>query len=143
MASGISDNGRKLIAQGTITWDGAGTYKVLLVDDTYSFSAAHSTVADVVAKEIDSTAHPTYSRKTLANRSVAIASNRAQCKADCPIWSLLDAGTLGGAWIYKDGASDAARSLICFLDPADLITSGVDVTLQFGGNTTNGPVYQV
>ena len=141
MASIMNDSGRKAIAEAY--WlDGARTFKLLLVDDTYVPNAAHDFVNDVVAKELPAAGG--YSRKTLAGLAVVVASNRAECRADCPSWSALNDGTIGAAVVYEDmGGADSANPSVCTIDPADLVTEGVDTTLQVNGQAANGAVFKV
>jgi hypothetical protein len=142
MSSGMYDKGRLEIAKGNVTWGGAGTYKVLLVDETYVFNSAHDFVDDVAAKEVSGTG---YTRKTLANLVAAVVANKAECSADNPVWTGLALGSekAAGVVVFKQVTNDADSFLICFIDVADLDTIGVDTTLKFNGQATSGPVYRV
>lgn len=106
------------------------TINVLLVDDTYTANKDHDFVNDVVGDELSGTG---YTRKTLAGKSVTLdtGNDRVTFDATDPVWTGLDAGTIGGAVVFKQVTNDADSPLICFLDPTNLTTNGSDVTLQF------------
>ena len=139
MSTIMNDSGRQVIAE-TYWLDGARTFRVLLVDDTYVPAASDVFVNDVVAYEV---AGPGYSRVTLSGLTVNVAVNRANCNADCPTWVGLDAGIVGSAVVYEEITNDADSLIICTLDPVDLLTVGIDVTLRFGSQETSGPVFRV
>jgi hypothetical protein len=106
------------------------TINVLLVDDTYTADKTHDFVADVVADELSGTG---YTRKTLAGKTVTLdgVNHRVTFDATDPVWTGLDAGTIGGAVVFKQVTNDADSPVLCFLDPTNLTTNGSDVTLQF------------
>lgn len=81
--------------------------KVLLVGTTYSVDASHRFVADIApaSNEVSGTG---YSRLTVTG---AVATeddinNRAVLDFDDPVWSALDVGSVGGAWLYQYVTSD-------------------------------------
>lgn len=139
MASLVHDNARKLFAQADIDWL-ADTIKVLLVETGHTPSAADEYVADIVADEVDDAS---YARKTLAGKTVTIASNKANLNADNPVWeSLIDAQDVAGAYVFKQITNDADSPLICYIE-ATLDTDGRDATLKLGGGATSGPAMRI
>lgn len=138
MASAWTNKGLHEIASGATDWL-TDTIKLLLVDEAYAFDgAAHEFVADVSASELSGTGYAGgfagAGRRTLAGKAVNRddANNRVAFDADDPsAWTGLDAGTVGGVIIYRNGTSDADSPILGFLDPADLVTNGGNVTLTF------------
>jgi hypothetical protein len=131
VASALYDGARKAFLEGNLHW-GTDDIGVLLVQDTYSFSAAHGFVADVVAAELSAT---DYARKTnVAGRSVG---------ASAPTYALCDNLTwvgLGGAVnqvihgviFFLNTGNDATARLICFCDNPNITTQDQDVVASFG-----------
>jgi len=132
MASINYNNLFKLALEGNIDLID-DTINVLLVDASYTESKAHTFVSSVVANELSGTG---YSRKTLAGKSVTIdvGNSRVSFDATDPVWTGLNAGTIGGAVLFKQVTNDADSPVICFLDPTNLVTNGSDVTLQFNAS---------
>lgn len=112
------------------------TIKVMLVDASYSYSAAHKFASDVSANELSGTGYAGgfagSGRKTLTTKALNedAPNNRIEFDFDDVTWSAINAGTIGGAVLLREITNDAASLLIGFLDPADLVTNGGDVTLQ-------------
>jgi len=127
MASALYNSGKGYLLDG-LNWT-ADDVRVLLVDDTYVFDAAHATVGDVAASELSGTG---YSRQALSGKSVTTGATSYADAADVT-WVGLNAGTIGGAVVYLYNALDTAAKLIAFLDPTDLVTNGSDVVLRFNG----------
>ena len=142
MASVIYDSGRADVAAGNITWGGAGTYKVMLADATYTPSTAHDHPNDVTASELTDAS---YSRKTLAGLSVVVASNRAECRANNVTWTALASSTVAFAIVYKHVADDTDGKLICCIDVADVTidSGGGDYTIKWNAGSSSGAVYKV
>jgi hypothetical protein len=100
-----------------------------LVDTNHTFTKSHEFVSDIVANEASGTG---YSRKTLANTSIALdtGNDRVEFDADDISYTALDAGTIASAIIYKEVTNDADSQLIADVDFTDLVTNGSDVDLQ-------------
>lgn len=135
MASKWYGPGLLKVLNGTIDLV-ADTLKVMLVDSTYVFSAAHEFVSSVSGDELSGTGYvggfAGAGRKTLAGKALTNDAGNSRVEfdfTDPSAWTALNAGTIGGAIIIKEITNDAASLVIGFLDPADLVTNGGDVTL--------------
>lgn len=128
MASNLYNPGLEKLLDGTIDFEN-DTINVLLVDTNHSFDKTHEFVEDVDTNEASGTG---YSRKTLANASIALdaANDRVEFDADNPSYTALDAGTIAAAIIFKQVTDDSDSPLIAQIDFADLVTNGSDVELQ-------------
>lgn len=128
MASNLYNPGLEKLLDGTIDFEN-DTINVLLVDTNHSFDKTHEFVDDVDTNEASGTG---YSRKTLANASIALdaANDRVEFDADNPSYTALDAGTIAAAIIFKQVNDDTDSPLIAQIDFADLVTNGSDVELQ-------------
>ena len=73
-----------------------------------------------------------YSRKTLANTSIALdtGNDRVEFDADDISYTALNAGTIASAIVFKEVTNDADSPLIADIDFTDLVTNGSDVDLQ-------------
>ena len=113
----------------------ADAIKVMLVDETYVYAAGHKFVSDVVADESACTGYTGgcagAGRKTLAGkaRNEDAGNDRIEFDFNDVPWTALAGGTIGGAIVIKEITNDADSLVIGFLDPADLLTNGGDVTL--------------
>lgn len=137
MASFAYNRGKYLLASGALAdWDtGADdAYGVLLVLSGFAFNADHNVVADVSASESTDVA---YTRKSLpaASRSWLEddANDRAAVRFTGTVtWlGLVGPEDVVGAVVYRDGANDAARDLLCFSDFVDFTTNGAQIDLTW------------
>lgn len=113
-----------------------GTYRIMAMKSAYTYDPDHDFVDDVSANEMTGAA-----RKTIAGNSVtrSLANNNVVYDATDPsVYAALNDGTLSGFWIYRqvggDDTTPADDELILFIDVADLVTNGSDVTLAFHAN---------
>lgn len=132
MASTPYPAGIRGVLSGTLLLQ-SGAIKVMLVNASYVYSFSHANVSDVVANEFAGTGYTGgfngAGRLTCANRTVG-GTSTATWTFDNPSWVGLNSGTIGGAIVFQQGASDAASPVLTFLDPSDLVTNGGDVTLS-------------
>ena len=125
--------------KGNLALDGGATFKIALVDTTYVSNRDHKFMSDVTG-ELNGTGYtPGFAgsgRKTLTGRTVTQvdASDRVEADAADVPWTGINAGTVGGAVIYKEGTSDADSPLVVFLDITDITTNGGSFTFQFATN---------
>jgi hypothetical protein len=138
MPSKFYGKGLRKIIDRTIDWVGSVNIKVMLCNASFSFSADHEFVSDIVANEISGTGytggHNGAGRKALASKTITDDTGNDRIEldaADPSAWTGLNAGTVAWVVVFEQGASDAASQLIGVLDPADLVTNGGDVTLSF------------
>lgn len=126
--SKVYNPGLLKLLDGTIDFEN-DTIKLLLVDETHTFDKTDEFVSDIVANEASGTG---YSRKTLANTSIALdaGNDRVEFDADDISYTALDAGTIASAIIYKEVTNDADSPLIADVDFTNLVTNGSDVDLQ-------------
>lgn len=109
--------------------------RVLLVKSTYTFSADHEDVADVVASECDFT---NYARKALTGESETYvpASDLWKLDADDPsTWTSAGGATnntVGGMIVFAYAAADADAKLYTYHDTGfPKTTNGGDLTVTF------------
>jgi hypothetical protein len=126
--SKVYNPGLLKLLDGTIDFEN-DTIKLLLVDTNHTFTKSDEFVSDIVANEASGTG---YSRKTLANTSIALdaGNDRVEFDADDISYTALDAGTIASAIVYKEVTNDADSPLIADIDFTDLVTNGSDVDLQ-------------
>lgn len=137
MASFAFNHAATLIANDTINLL-SDTIKAMLVDATYAPDRDDDFVSDALhnaaGHELSGTGYVGgfggSGRKTLASKTIteSDANDRAEFAAANVTWTALNAGTIGGIVLIKEVTNDAASLLIAFLDPADLVTNGGDVT---------------
>lgn len=118
----------KMIVHGAAT----GTLKMMLVDDTYVFSATHTALADVSAAEITGIGY-TAGGNILANILIASDAVGFAIDSDDVTWVNLTA-TFRRAIIYYEGTLDLVTNpvLISYLldnTPADITVSATDWTV--------------
>jgi hypothetical protein len=131
MASGLYNQARQAFLQGSIDWAN-DNIDVLLVQDTYTFAATQSVVANLSSHELSAT---DYTRQDLTGRSVGGAGTTTAVAAN-PTWSGIGNGTnqtIGGAVVFKNSGADATSTLICFIDTVDITTQDTNVTLSLAG----------
>lgn len=116
-----------LLTGGTLDL-ATGDIRVLLVNDTYTFSHSHQYVSDVSASEIVAT---NYARKILANKQVVedTINNMIVFSADDLLYNLLGGSgsddTVAAAIAYKWVTSDSDSPLVVYSDVIEnWITSG-------------------
>jgi hypothetical protein len=133
MASLVYGIAKKKFAQGLIAWDGAQTFKVMLVTSSYTPNQeTHLSRADVT-NEVTGTGY-TAGGQSLAGNSVTqdTTNHRAVLSCTNPSWSSSTI-TAAGAVIYQsNGGASSGDPILCYLD--------------FGGNvssTNNTFVIQV
>jgi hypothetical protein len=124
-------------------WTSAGNkFRVLLAAGTYTPSAAHQFVADVVASEATGVG---YVRKLLATKTRAANGANIDYKAAASAWTLLTS-SFRYAIVYCDVAgddsSDATAELICCLDLGAQSIVAALYTLNYGG-ANPGAVFSV
>jgi hypothetical protein len=126
------------------------TFKIMLVDSTYSdnkdFSVVdNGTADDPASHEISVTGYtPGFGGSGRKTAIITSQVNNTDDRVDFAIadltWVGLSTGaTIGGACLIKEGTNDADSRLICFFDLPDTPTNNGDITLDFlalgsGGN---------
>jgi hypothetical protein len=94
---------------GSIDWDSATNVAAILVDDTYTFSASHSTYNDVDDYEIDD---EDYSAIAVGSRSTALDDGNSKVKFTCAALS------------WGSNVTIAAKGIVLVMgNPASLSTS--------------------
>ncbi len=135
MASKAYGKGALKLADRTVDYVN-DTIKIMLLASSYTFDPDHDFVSDVT--ETGCTGYTGgfngASRKTLGSKTILedTANDRIEYDAADPTaWTALSNGTIGGAAIIKEITNDGASILLFFLDPADLVTNGGDVSIAF------------
>ena len=126
--------GADLVLNGS-TWT-AETFKVTLVDNTYTPDRDHVFMSSVGNSEISvsgfSRGFNSQIRKVLSSKTwnLDTANNRAIYGAANSVWSLLPAGTTpAGFVVVLERTNDNDSRLIAYIDPGS-------VTVATGGNYT-------
>lgn len=109
---------------GTLDWD-TDTFKLALVTDAYTFSAAHTVWADASAAEVASG-----NGYTTGGATLTTSLDNTKLDANDVTFTALDK-TFRGAVIYKVGTANALVNpligYILFNDaPADIVSPGID-----------------
>ena len=134
MASYVYNQGLLKIANGTVDYL-TDDIRVLVVNQNYTFDKAHDFVNDVVSFEVANSSGTGYERKALANKSVSLVADSAIYDADNVLYTAVTTTQQFGGWVvYKEGATDAARDLIAFIDFNNLVTNGSDIQININEN---------
>lgn len=138
MASGWYNKGKfEVLSEGTQL--DTDTIKVMLVDDTYVFDAAHNFVSDVVADEVSGSGYTGgfagAGRKTLGSKAFSEddANSRAEFDSSADMtWTSISVGTVGGAILIREVTNDADSVVLAFMDfDPDVVTNGGNMTIQW------------
>lgn len=123
MASELYNQGMFCLVSNTKSkWDNAShDFRIMLIDDDYTPDDTHTTVDDVLTvgggDEFDGSG---YVRKQLTTRTVTKnnTTDRVQLDADDVTWTSLGTGSEAPRYaiVYIEGANDAARELIGWID---------------------------
>jgi hypothetical protein len=141
MASLTYNEARKLILSGSIDLN-ADTIKVMLVGTGYTPNKDHVYVSDLGSNELNNggggsgytAGFGSSSRKTLGSKAFSKDDtlDRAKFAAGNPSWTAINAGTIGGVAVVKEGTSDADSVVIAFHDVSpDSATNGGDWTFAW------------
>jgi len=142
MASFVFNDFKANTMNGTIDLD-TDTIKVALVDATFDGTLDDGPALSNITTlgELSGTGYTGgwggAGRKTLASAAVAVddVNDRASFDAADVTWTAINAGTINGAVIFKDGAAnDTTSYVIAFIDLANTTTNGGDITIQWGAN---------
>lgn len=133
----LFNSARKALLDGTIDLD-TDTIKAALLASTYTFSAAHSILADVVAHEVAAGNGYTTGGTALTTAAVTYAAAVAKFTADPAAWASLTK-TFRFLLIY---ANKTANGLVnpllgCILldnTPADIVVTAADYSIQWNAN---------
>jgi hypothetical protein len=126
MASGIYRRARQDFMKGVHDLT-SNTVKVLALNSSYTYSAAHAFVSDVSANELSGTG---YSRQTLGSKAVNqdATNDRSYFTAANFTFTSINAGTIAFIVVFRDRAgADSANEVLCCIDVADLVTNGNSV----------------
>lgn len=135
MASDVYANAKLLAATDQLKWvDPAATFRALLVGAAYTYSHAHTYVADVVTSEV---AGGTYTRVDVVGRTAVLdlGGNRALLKATNLLFPALNGVTPSGVIIYRQvGGDDSTPSndpLTVFVDFPTTAANGNNFLVEF------------
>ena len=114
----------------------AATIKVLLLEQTPAFDAAHGTVAAVLADAGNTELSGTgYERKEVPTRTVTSDAGEATLDHGDIVYTALDAGEVGAAVYYREVTDDSDSPVWFFKDSAFPFTSnGGDLTYSTGAS---------
>ena len=133
MANVVYDRGRYRI--GRDGWPALDVRVLLLAGaslPTGAFAASLATVADLLAVvgAVEATAGAGYSRRAVANKTVAQSAGTVVLDGDVPVYASASIGTIRAAVFYVEGATDAARDLVSVHDGGlPQLTNGNDFTI--------------
>ena len=105
-----------MFANGAVDW-ATTDVRCLLLKSTYTYSAAHQYVSDVISGSIEISASG-YSRQTLGSFVAPTAANPSVCDstADITFSSLASGQTIGFVVFYKYNAADASAEVLFCMD---------------------------
>jgi hypothetical protein len=139
MASLLYDNAKAQLLQGNLSLT-SSTIKAMLVSPSYSPSASDQFVSAANAAELSGTGYVAgfnqSGRQTLSGKSVSVDStnHKAVFTANNLAWPGINAGTIAAVVLIQEKTSDNDSLLIAYLDPADLVTNGGEVDLQWNAS---------
>jgi hypothetical protein len=126
----------------TVDWEGAGKFRLMLVEDGYTPDAADEFVADVT----NEASGVGYARVELTGRARSVAGANVEYQADAPNWNpITSAFRYAVVYFDVDGSDgdDATAWLVCALDLGGTQTFvAADFTLDFGGSDP-GAVFEI
>lgn len=135
MPSGVYGIAKYRIGSGSMAWASGVVIRAMLLAPSYTFSAAHRYVADVLAHEVSDAS---YSRQTLTGRATSfdIPLSRGLLSAESTRFAELAGVSVSGAAIYECiGPTDATPAddpLICFLEfPSVFVADGTDLLVRY------------
>lgn len=139
MASSAYNQGLLELVNGTIAFASTDCYAVL-VDSNYTFSAAHTTYANVSGDEIEDS---DYAPVALSGKTVSIVSTDIvfDC-SDISFGSEVTIDANGGAIVILAGTAASPQSTDRLLFHWDLPAPGASTNAPFAVNTPNG-LYKV
>jgi hypothetical protein len=124
------------LASGTVNLMTDPLY-VMLLSGTYSPSASHSTVADIVAHQsVDPLGAYVSGGKLLQGKTLTVVGGEVSLTASSSSWSPSTLAASGAAIYYSGGATDTAKKLITYIDIGN--QSSTNGTFQIVWNTTTG-----
>lgn len=142
MASFVFNDAKANLMNGTVDLD-TNTIKVLLVGTTFSGveddgpNVSNITTLGELTGTGYTSGHGNAGRKTLTSATVTAddTNNRAAFDAADVTWTGISAGTIHGALIHKEGTTnDTDAKVIAFIDLANTVTNGGDITISWGAN---------
>jgi hypothetical protein len=124
----------QFVHEAEINLNDTANIKLALVASGYTFSAAHTTWADVVANEVATGTGYTTGGEVLASLSV----NATRFDAADVVWTALTKTFRGGV-LYLDGTYlTIVKPLIAFIlfdsTPADIVMAGADFTVTWNAS---------
>ena len=143
MASTTTNKLRHLLATKALDLVNDSGIKVMLVGSGYTPDKDHSFVDSITggtSKELSGTGYTAgfggSGRKALASRAVVRddTADKVYFDAADVTWAGINAGTIAYVALVKEVTNDADSPLLAILDPADTVTNGGDITLQFAAD---------
>lgn len=143
MATVTTNKFRQLLLQKNIDLVNDSGIKVMLFNSSYTPDKDHDFVSSITggtSKELSGTGYTAgfggAGRKALTGRLLTRddATDKVYFDANDVTYTGLNAGTIGGAAVIKEVTSDSDSPIIALLDPADLVTNGSDVLVQFAAD---------
>jgi hypothetical protein len=110
------------------------TVMIMLVSGGYIPSAAHNYVSQSGMCPLTyEVAGANYSRQALVGRVFTQndTDNRAELTATDNVWNSINAGTIGGAILFKDTGVSSSSPLIIYLDAGGVSTSGSTLLINW------------
>ena len=112
----IYDNALWIITRGTVDF-GSDALVVMLLNNGYTFDATDAVVSDVSNFEVSG---GNYSRKTLSNSTLSLASNIVTFDADDVVWTSFEADSVVRyAAVYRiadEYGTDSENQILFYLD---------------------------
>lgn len=146
MSNFVYNLAKKLILDGTLNLLN-DTLKVMLVNSNYTPNPDHTYAdmggaADPVDCEVDGANYVRgwggSGRIVISSKTLEIdnTNDQVKFKGSNPTWAAINVGTIAGAILIKEGASDDTQTvLIAWFDSGfPITTSGSDVTIKWSDN---------
>lgn len=136
MANAVQRNFKQRLGRGEINLE-TDTINVVGIDDAYTFSPNHSTLADIPSGTRVATA-------TILNRQLILQADeegvvQTYLLGDDAVFQNVpaEADPITRWWVYKQGQTEGASPLICYLDrdaagnPYNVQPNGQNITLAW------------
>ena len=133
MANIFYNNTKELLFSGSLDFSN-DTFKLALVDSTYTPNITTDIYYDDVCGEIENAGYTT-GGALMDNTSLSIVSDILVYDADNLVWIITGTVTIRGGVLYKDTGDPSTSPLICYYDFLDdnVVTDGT-FTIRWSSN---------
>lgn len=133
MANIFYNNAKEILFSGSLDFS-SDTFKLALVDSTYTPNIDTDIYYDDISGEIENAGYTT-GGALMDNTSLSIVSDVLVYDADNLVWIITGTVTIRGGVLYKDTGDSSTSPLICYYDflEDNVVTNGT-FTIRWASN---------